>query len=249
MKIFISGSIVIKVLPKQVKASILKIIQQNLEILVGDASGIDSLVQDFCKENKYLNLTIYTVELFPRYLADEKFKIKKINVPSNIKKGRERQQEKDKQMTFDSKYSFVIWDGKSKGSYTNIIRAMENNKKAKVYLNEISNFLSQDKIKKEEIEYIFRKNNGYTAKEVLGYLSNELETAFKRTQELNNFLLKNLIIKKENNIYLPMETYQDLFILDKYRGKVKGIKFKNEFLDWIQNELKVQSRSFQSSLF
>ena len=32
-------------------------------------------------------------------------------------------------MTFESNYSFVIWDGKSKGSFNNILRAFENNKK------------------------------------------------------------------------------------------------------------------------
>ena len=36
-------------------------------------------------------------------------------------------------MTFESNYSFVIWDGKSKGSFNNILRAFENNKKLKIY--------------------------------------------------------------------------------------------------------------------
>jgi len=249
MKVFISGSISIKKLPDKVKESILKIIDKKLEILVGDANGVDSLIQDFCKKNKYFNLTIYTIELYPRYKADEKFNVMKINVPNDIKKDRQRQQEKDKQMTLDSDYSLVVWDGKSKGSYSNIIRAINNNQKARVYLTEINDFLPQDKIKKEEIEYTYRKNNGYTATEVLQYLQNEIDTAFKRTQELNRYLLKKLIIKKENNIYLPMEQYQNLFIIEKYRGKTKGIKFKNEFIDWIENELKSQSEFRQQTLF
>jgi len=249
MKVFISGSISIKKLPNKVKESILKIIDKNLEILVGDANGIDSLIQDFCKEKQYFNVTVYTIELLPRYKADEKFNIIKVNVSNDIKKDRQRQQEKDKQMTLDSDYSLIVWDGKSKGSYSNIIRAIDNNQKAKVYLIEINDFLSQDKIKKEEIEYIYRKNNGYTATEVLNYLQNEIENTFKRTQELNKFLLNKLIIKKENNIYLPTEQYQNLFIIEKYRGKTKGIKFKNEFIDWIENELKSQSQFRQQTLF
>ncbi len=249
MKVFISGSISIKKLPDKVKESILKIINKNLEILIGDASGIDSLVQDFCKENHYFNLTIYTIELFPRYKADERFNVVKVNVSNDIKKDRQKQQEKDKRMTLDSDYSLVIWDGKSKGSYSNIIRAIDNHQKAKVYLTEINDFLPQSKIKKEEIEYIYRKNNGYTATEVLKYLQNEIDNAFKRTQELNKYLLEKLIIRKENNIYLPMEQYQNLFIIEKYRGKTKGIKFKNEFIDWIENELKSQSEFRQQTLF
>jgi hypothetical protein len=246
-KVFISGSISIKKLPNKVKESVLKIIDKNLKILVGDANGIDSLIQDFCKEKKYFNVTIYTIELLPRYKADEKFNVIKVNLSNDIKRDRERQQEKDKQMTLDSDYSLVIWDGKSKGSYSNIIRAINNNKKVKVYLTEINDFLSQNKIKKEEIEYIYRKNNGYTATEVLNYLQNEMENTFKRTQELNKFLLNKLIIKKENNIYLPTEQYRNLFIIEKYRGKTKGIKFKNEFIDWIESELKSQLK--QQTLF
>ena len=249
MKVFISGSISIKKLPNKVKESILKIIDKNLEILVGDANGIDSLIQDFCKEKQYFNVIVYTIEFLPRYKADEKFNVIKVNVSKDIKKDRQRQQEKDKQMTLDSNYSLVIWDGKSKGSYANIIRAIDNNQKAKVYLTEINDFLPQDKIKKEEIEYIYRKNNGYTATEVLNYLQNEIENIFKRTQDLNKFLLNKLIIKKENNIYLPTEQYQNLFIIEKYRGKTKGIKFKNEFIDWIENELKGEITLRQATLF
>jgi len=249
MKVFISGSISIKKLPNKVKESILKIIDKNLEILVGDANGIDSLIQDFCKEKQYFNVIVYTIEFLPRYKADEKFNVIKVNVSKDIKKDRQRQQEKDKQMTLDSNYSLVIWDGKSKGSYANIIRAIDNNQKTKVYLTEINDFLSQDKIKKEEIEYIYRKNNGYTATEVLNYLQNEIENIFKRTQDLNKFLLNKLIIKKENNIYLPTEQYQNLFIIEKYRGQIKGIKFKNEFIDWIENELKGEITLRQATLF
>jgi len=131
-KVFISGSISIKNLPDKIKETIQKIIDQKIEILIGDANGIDSLVQDFCKEKKYQLVTIYTIELFPRYKADSIFKVKKIDVPDNIKNKRQRQQQKDKQMTIDSDYSLIVWDGKSKGSYSNIIRAIENNKKAKI---------------------------------------------------------------------------------------------------------------------
>ena len=38
-------------------------------------------------------------------------------------------------MTNDSEYSLVIWDGKSKGSYSNILRSLEQNKPVKVYMS------------------------------------------------------------------------------------------------------------------
>jgi hypothetical protein len=161
MKVFISGSIAIKKLPKKVEKSILKIIDKNLEILVGDANGVDSLIQDFCKKNQYFNVKIYTINSIPRYKADEKFNIFKVDVSNKIKRNRQRQQEKDKQMTLDSDYSLIIWNGKSKGSYANIIRAIEKKQKLKVYLTEKNDFLPQDKINQEYINSIYKKNNNY----------------------------------------------------------------------------------------
>ena len=47
-KVFISGSLSIKVLPKETEETIDKIINKNAEILVGDAPGIDKLIQKYC---------------------------------------------------------------------------------------------------------------------------------------------------------------------------------------------------------
>jgi len=226
--VFISGSIAIKTLPQEVKDSIHKIINNKMEILVGDANGIDSLVQDYCFSLKYFHVTVYSISSLPRYKASDKFGVKIVTVPTEIKGGRERQQEKDKAMTNDSQYSFVIWDGKSKGSYANMLRAFEQDKKIKLYAE--NRFLEQDEITKQNIEAIYRKNSGYTAFEVVQQLKN----IFSRTQDLNKYLVQNSIIKKDDNVYQPMSQYEDLFIIDRYRGRVKGIKFRSEFLGWIE---------------
>ncbi len=202
-RVFISGSISIKNLPQDVKNSIHKIVNNQMKILVGDANGIDSLVQNYCFSLGYFNLTIYSITSQPRFLASDKFNLKQIEVLGEIKKARERQQQKDKAMTKDSEYSFVIWDGKSKGSYANLIRAFEQNKKIKLYQD---GFLKQSEINKKNIESIYRKNNGYTTFEVVKYLKN----SFHRTQDLNKYLLQNSIIKKDNNIYQPMSKYENL---------------------------------------
>jgi hypothetical protein len=246
--VFISGSISIKKLPQEVINSIKKIIENKIHILVGDADGIDTLIQNFCLIQNYTNLTVYSISATPRYKASDEFNFKHIFPDESIKKERARQQEKDKTMTLESEFTFVIWDGKSKGSYANLLRALENNKKIKVYNNINKRFLEQSKINKTEIEYIYRENNGYTASEVVQYLKDEVIDMFQRTQDLNKYLVENSIIKKDNNIYIPTNGYEELFIIDKYRGKTKGIKFKNEFISWIENSLN-QSKYRQASLF
>lgn len=248
-KVFISGSISIKKLPQEVINSINKIINQNFEILVGDASGIDTLVQEYCLSLNYFNVTVYSISTAPRYRASENFRTKYIEVSNSIKKERERQQQKDKAMTMDSEFTFAIWDGKSKGTYDNILRGLENNKKIKVYLSKKDLFLEQKKIRKDEIAFIYREDNGYTASEVVQHLKDKEEDFFQKTQDLNKYLLHELVIEKEDKTYKPTSKYKDLFIIDKYYGKIRGIKFKNEFISWIEKHIKEERKPQQSSLF
>ena len=246
-KVFISGSISIKELPQEVKNSINKIIEKNLEILVGDAKGIDTLVQNYCLLLNYYNVTIYSISTFPRYKASDNFKIKYIEVPSSIKRERERQQEKDKAMTLDSEFTFAVWNSKSKGSYANILRGLDNHKKIKVYLLDKNSFLNN--ITKDEIEFIYRESNGYTASEVIQYLKDEAEVVFQKTQDLNKYLITKLVIQRDDKIYLPTNKYENMFIIDKYHGKTKGIKFRNEFISWIEKNIKEEKKLQQTSLF
>ena len=190
--------------------------------------------------------------IFPETEKVKNLALKKINVDSNIKKEIERQKQKDKAMTEDSTYCLIIWDEKSKGSYSNILRAIELNKKAKVYLAQKNKFLEPHKITKNEIEYIFRKNNGYVASEVIEYLNKNVSDYFKNSRDLYKYLLKKSLLKKENDIYVPVDVNSKMFIIEKYKGKPKSVKFSSEFIDWIENELKVILRkesNFQLMLF
>jgi hypothetical protein len=162
---------------------------------------------------------------------------------------RERQQEKDKAMTLDSEYSFVIWDCKSKGSYSNILRAIENNKKIKVYLSDGKKFMETNDITKTNIEFLYRKTNGYKAGEIVDYLKREGEDYFNNTQSLNKWLLERNIVKKHQKIYVPSGEYEDLFLVEKFRGRTTGIKFKNNFIGWIEDEIKDIKPPEQSSMF
>ena len=245
-KVFISGSIAISNLSDDVRESIDKIIANKLQIIIGDADGIDTMVQKYCVEKNYVNVMVYSIFLMPRFVANDLFETKRVFVGEEIKKERERQQEKDKAMTIDSDYSLIIWDGKSKGSYSNIIRALENGKKVKVYLNE--RFLEPEKTTKEEIDFVYRANNGYTASEVVNFLKESFCDFFTKTQDLNKYLLQKSILTKDNGVYVPSKGYEDLFFIDKYRGKITGIRFKNEFIEWIESMLKkptgIQARLF-----
>jgi len=233
--VFISGSISIKKLPLEVINSIQTIISKNMTILLGDAPGVDSLVQDLCNKENYLNVIIYTITSTPRYKANYQFQEKNIFVDQEIKSQRERQTHKDKAMSKDSTFSLVVWDGLSKGSYSNIIRALKSNKQVKVYYRDINDFIDNKKVTIDEIDYIFREKSGYTASEIITYLQENGIENYKRSQDLNKFLLTQNLLTKEGKIYQPTEKNPELFIIEKYRGKPSGVKFNNNFIDWIEN--------------
>ena len=237
-KVFISGSISIRTLPEPVKNSLDNIIKKNMQILIGDAEGIDTLVQKYCMIKKYFDIKVYTIKESPRFKADKNFDLKIVNVPNEIKKERERQQQKDIAMTKDSDYCFIIWDCKSKGSYANIIRAIEYKKKIKLYITDGNRFIERKKINKLNIEFIYREHNGYTASEIITILNEGLSDYFKRAQDLNKFLIKKSVLKKDGNVYLPKQPYTNLFIVEKFRGKNNNLRFKSEFIDWIEKEIK-----------
>ncbi|WP_111813149.1 hypothetical protein [Acinetobacter soli] len=247
-KVFISGSIAIKALPECVLLSLDKMMQNNLEILVGDASGIDEQIQKYFSKHKYKNVTVYSIYNQPRNLNSSNFKVKVIDIEIESNREREKQKEKDKAMTNDSEYSLVIWDGKSKGSYSNILRSLEQKKAVKVYLDEINDFIEKDKITVPEIEYIYRKNNGYTAQEIVEYLLGINITQFKNTRDLNKYLIEKKIIAKEESIYIPVMD-KNFFIIETYQGKVSGLKFTNEFIQWFEQEIKTVPHFEQDDMF
>jgi len=156
-KVFISGSRSIRRLDNLVINSLNKIISKGMRILIGDAKGVDRLVQEYLAEKGYFNATVYTVCSSPRNLASSRFLIKRISVSRDLK-GRKLHEQKDIIMTKECDYLFVIWDGKSKGSYNNILRGIEYGKKIKVYYEKENRFLDVKEINVNVIRKIYLKN-------------------------------------------------------------------------------------------
>lgn len=130
MKIFIGGSISIKHLDQPVKEALNTLLANGSEILVGDAYGVDSLIQKYCLDKGYKNVTIYTCNYQPRNNLGN-FKIKHISAKGVF--GREFYTQKDISMSNDCDFAFMIWDGYSKGTLNNINRLSELGKKVDVY--------------------------------------------------------------------------------------------------------------------
>ena len=211
-KVFISGSINLNTLPKIVEKSLKTIQEKNIKILVGDAKGIDSLIQDYFSNNKYFNLNICSIYQTPRNRKNNNFKTILIEVDMDIKSERKKQEKKDEYMSLNSDYSFVVWDGKSKGSFNNIKRALENDKLLKVYYTKDDRLLQEGELNRNTINKIYEKNNGLTLRELAKYTNLSLR-----------------IIKEH------VKKHKELYIASTFRGKT-NYKYDVRLIDILKQE-------------
>lgn len=231
--VFVSGSISIKTLPLEVIKSFDKIIAQNIHVHVGDADGIDTLTQKYFASNNYTNITICTIYDRPRNIASNLFAISRVNYDQSIKSEREKQTTKDSYMTTHTDYSFVIWDGKSKGSYANIRRAFEHDKKLKIYYTNLDRCLTKEELTPSNIENIYKSNTGYTPSEIVSKIkASNIYTNISKVSELKEWLVSHKIFKEYQNKIEIDSKYQDYFVVENYRG-TQNIKYKQNILDLI----------------
>ena len=232
--VFVSGSINITKLPGEVIASIDKIEQQQFEILVGDAKGIDLLVQQKLKDDGYRNVMVCSIYQIPRHLLEQTFQTCQVEYDDSITSERQRQTFKDSYMTRNSDYSLVVWDGRSKGSFSNIIRALEHDKAVKIYLDAEARFLEQSEVTKENIEKIYKNNTGYTATEIIKMLGHsKIVSAISSVKEFKDFLVRSHYLQQKGNQVMLSEQYSEYFIVENYRGKT-NIRFKDKVLELVE---------------
>ncbi|MEZ0498174.1 hypothetical protein [Sphingomonas sp. IW22] len=118
--VFISGSLSITALPEPVIERIGGIVERALPVLIGDARGVDRLVQRHLADRDIAAVTVYCSGEEPsNNLGDWPVR----NIPSSGRKGTAAYHvPKDAAMARDAFSGLVIWDGRSRGSLANIHR-------------------------------------------------------------------------------------------------------------------------------
>ena len=128
MKIFISGSKSISMLPELAKTFIDQFIENNDEILIGDCYGVDAVVQKHLESKGFSNITVYCSGVNPRNNFTSSAKIHSCAEAAKGLTGRAFHYVKDVQMAKDCDQALMIWDGKSKGTAENLKRIKEMGK-------------------------------------------------------------------------------------------------------------------------
>ena len=120
--VMIFGSRSISVLPdlaipteRSAIASLNKIIELQFNVIIGDAPGVDNLVQQYLKSRNYQNVTVYYAMFNGNGKARNSNGFSVIGVTGNY-------QNRDEQMRAiaNYKYGLAIWDGVSRGTKKSI---------------------------------------------------------------------------------------------------------------------------------
>ena len=118
--VFIGGSISIKSLDNKIKEKLDSIIDKGYKVVIGDANGVDSLVQGYLNDKGYRDVVVY-------YTNDKcrnnigNWESKSVESDRSLT-AYLMYQAKDKAMSEVCDIGFMLWDGVSRGTKANIER-------------------------------------------------------------------------------------------------------------------------------
>ena len=131
MKVFIARPRIVKELDNNVIVKLKNICKNEYFVLVGDAEGIDSEVQKNLNKNNYKNVKVFASNGIARNNYGD-WEIKNVKVSKNLS-GFEFYAQKDLEMAKEADIGFMIWNGKSKGTFNNIINLLKLGKEVVLY--------------------------------------------------------------------------------------------------------------------
>ncbi len=131
LKIFIAGPRAISELDENINKKLNSICEKGYDVLVGDAEGVDSSIQKFLQIKLYRNVTVFASKGIARNNYGD-WQIKNVEVNDNIT-GFDFYAKKDLEMAKSADIGFMIWNGKSKGTFNNMINLLNLGKEVILY--------------------------------------------------------------------------------------------------------------------
>jgi hypothetical protein len=129
--VFVAGSRAISKLNAQIEERLDNIVRQGLSVLVGDANGADKAVQSYLARRGYQDVTVFSMQA-PRNNVGT-WPVKRHSAPT-AKHDRHYYGVKDLAMAKEASWGFMLWDGESKGTLTNVVNLLKAGKKSLLYL-------------------------------------------------------------------------------------------------------------------
>jgi hypothetical protein len=138
--VFIAGSISISRLHAKVQERINKIVSSDFDVVVGDADGADTSIQQCLLKYKARKVTVYCTGDAPRNNVAE-WPVHKVTSKAEIGT-RAYFTAKDLEMARRSDYGLMVWDCKSTGTLSNVIELLREHKKSVVFVSKKTDFVT-----------------------------------------------------------------------------------------------------------
>ena len=130
--VFIGGSRKIGRIGTEVQKRLDRIVDKKIQVLIGDANGADKAVQTYLWSRGYDKVQVFCMDGVCRNNVGG-WETRHISAPKRAR-GFEYYSVKDVEMTNLSTVGFMLWDGTSRGTLSNISRLIEQDKKVVVYV-------------------------------------------------------------------------------------------------------------------
>lgn len=138
--IFIAGSISISHLHEKVKQRIANIVTSDFDVVVGDADGADTSIQECLSDYAARRVTVFCSGDQPRNNVAH-WPVKHV-YPNAAPGSRAFFTAKDVDMARACNIGLMVWDCKSTGTLSNVIELMSEDKKAVVFINKDKEFVN-----------------------------------------------------------------------------------------------------------
>ncbi|WP_145033635.1 hypothetical protein [Pantoea ananatis] len=137
--VFVAGSITIKKLDPLIVERLKKIVDQNFNVVVGDATGVDSSVQQELVHMGFRAATVFSSSSKPRNNLGSW----PVNVVHTHHTPGTRAffTAKDIKMAEAADYGLMVWDTKSPGTLSNVIELLSRKKSSVVFINKAKEFV------------------------------------------------------------------------------------------------------------
>jgi hypothetical protein len=151
--VFVAGSITIKNLDEAFRNRLSIVSERGFRVLVGDAGGADTSIQEELKDSGNQNVTVYCSGPEPRNNLGH-WPVE--HVFTSAEPGsRAFFTAKDKKMAENADYGLMVWDKKSPGTLNNVIELMQLGRASVVYLHKDRRFVDVKGI--NDLEYLVSK--------------------------------------------------------------------------------------------
>jgi hypothetical protein len=171
--VFIAGSMNIKKIDPKVIERIDTIVSSDFDIVIGDAEGVDSSIQQHLHDAGSIRTTIYCSGLTPRNNLGS-WPFKRIDNP-HTEGSRAFFTAKDLAMAAIADFGLMVWDSKSTGTLSNVIELLKRQKKSVVFVNKEKTFVNVTSARQLELLVGFMSPNSRKKADEKIRLSQQIE--------------------------------------------------------------------------